>query len=48
MKARVQLYNKEDKQYPNTKPWRNLYNNILDDLFEDLNNKNTKNLKAAI
>ena len=47
-KARARHYNKEDKQYPNTKPWWNPYNNILDDLFKDLNNKSTKSLKAAI
>ena len=47
-KARARHYNKENKQYPNTEPWRNPYNNILDNLFKDLNNKSTKSLKTAI
>ena len=48
VKARARHYNKEDKQYSNTEPWQNPYNNILNDLFKDLNNKSTKSLKAAI
>ena len=48
MKVRVQYYNKENKLYSNTKLWWNPYNNILDNLFKDLNNKSIKNLKAAI
>ena len=48
MKVRVQYYNKENKLYSNTKLWWNLYNNILNNLFEDLDNKSTKSIKAAI
>jgi len=47
-KTRAPYYNNKDKQYPNAKPWRNLYNNVLDNLFKDLDNKSTKSLKAAI
>ena len=48
MKARAQYYNKKDKLYLNIELWRNPYNNILNNLFKDLNNKSTKSLKAAI
>ena len=48
VKVRARLYNKENKQYCNIKLWWNLYNNILNNLFEDLDNKSIKSLKAAI
>ena len=46
--ARARFRNEEDEQYPNAEPWRNPYNNILDDLFEDLDDESTESLKAAI
>ena len=46
--VRAQFQNKKDKQYPNIKLWRNSYNNILNNLFKDLDNKSTESLKAAI
>ncbi|XTI84937.1 hypothetical protein V2W45_1328043 [Cenococcum geophilum] len=47
-KIRALRYDNEDKQCPNAKLWRNPYNNILDNLFKDLDNKSTESLKAAI
>ncbi len=48
IKTKAQYYDTKDKQYPNIKLWRNPYNNVLDNLFKDLNKKNTKSLKAII
>ena len=47
-KTRARLYDDEDEQFSNAEPWRNPYSNVLDDLFEDLDDENTESLKAAI
>ena len=48
VKTRTRLYNDKDERFSNAEPWRNPYSNVLDDLFEDLDDKNTESLKAAI
>ena len=48
MKTRTRLYDDEDERFSNAELWRNLYSNVLDDLFEDLDDENTESLKAAI
>ena len=47
-KTRAQCHDVKDEQYPNAEPWWNLYNNVLDDLFKDLDKESTESLKATI
>ena len=47
-KTKTQYHDNKDKQYPNAEPWQNPYNNVLNNLFKDLDNKSIKSLKAII
>ena len=48
VKTRVRCHGNKEEQYPNAEAQQNPYNNILDDLFKDLDNKSIKYLKATI